>query len=135
MITLSHFDAGTYTVKEDSYTTRAREACAYEIHEEYVDVHYVLNGEEYMDIVSPEGLTFREPFDKQTDIGFFNELVEPSIRVHLRPNMYCVIFPWEAHMPCIAVNDTPLAIEKRIAKIPLADFMRMFEASHLQAGV
>lgn len=149
MITLSHFDAtlfGDHIVTHvNTYTTKDRKKCAYEIHKHFVDVQYLLSGQEYIDIVAPKGLTLRAPFDEEKDIAFFNELVAPDCRVLLRPNLYCVIFPWEAHMPCIAVdtypktsaNTTnaplsgPMEVKKAVTKIPLEDFMRVFHANIL----
>ncbi len=136
MLTLSHFDASIFgdhiVTHVNSYTTKPRNTCAYEIHKRFVDVQYLTSGHEYIDIVSPQSLTLRAPFDQEKDIAFFNELVAPDCRVMLRPNLYCVIFPWEAHMPCIAI-DEPLLVEKHVAKIPLEDFMRVFQAGMLEA--
>ncbi len=135
MLTLSHFDASLFgdniTTHINIYTPKPRHACCYEIHKRFVDVQYMVNGQEYMDIVSPQGLTLRAPFNEEKDCGFFNEVVEPDCRVLLRPNLYCFYFPWEAHMPCIAVNDSPTEILKHVAKIPLENFMRVFKAGML----
>lgn len=135
MLTLSHFNAklfGDHIVTHvNTYTPKQRRHCAYEIHKRFVDVQYLTSGTEYIDIISPQDLTLRAPFDEDKDIAFFNELSTPDCRITLRPNLYCVIFPWEAHMPCIATSDSPTAVEKHVAKIPLEDFMRVFQAGML----
>lgn len=135
MLILSKFDAsifGDHIVTHNNfYTTKHRQDCAYEIHKEFVDVQYLTSGQEYIDIVSPKHLTLRAPFDEDKDIAFFNEHIEPDCRVKLRAGLYCVIFPWEAHMPCVAV-DAPMEVAKHVAKIPLEDFMRVFAATMLE---
>lgn len=146
MITLSHFDASLFgdhiVTHVNTYTTKDRKDCAYEIHKRFVDVQYLLSGQEYIDVVDPQHLTLRAPFDEEKDIAFFNELIAPDSRVLMRPNLYCVIFPWEAHMPCIAINEStntstppslsgPMEVKKAVAKIPLEDFMRVFHQNML----
>lgn len=41
-----------------------------------------------------------------------------SRRVTLRPGMFVLAFPWDAHMPAIATG-TPAPLRKCVAKIPL----------------
>jgi len=121
-----------YTEQEahavETYTTKPFHEKRYEIHHDFVDVQFVLKGEEYIHIVSSENLTLDGEFDKDKDIGFFKENPESDVCVRLRPGMYCVIFPWEAHKPCISVGNSGVVVEKCVKKIPVEEFMRTFSS-------
>ena len=80
------------------------------------DVQTVLDGEEYMLVADAEGLA---PDARRggSDTEFFRETPPASARVLLRPGIFALLLPGEAHMPCLAA-DRPATVKKLVAKIP-----------------
>ena len=52
-----------------------------------------------------------------SDTEFFRETPPASARVLLRPGIFALLLPGEAHMPCLAA-DRPATVKKLVAKIP-----------------
>ena len=59
------------------------------------------------------------------DICFYenNSAVREGI-IPLEVGTFAVYFPWDVHIPAIAVDDTPAKIRKIVIKVPLADCLK-----------
>lgn len=98
------------------YVSRDQAGALYENHHIMADVQTVLDGEEYMLVVDAEGLapdTGREGNDTE----FFRETPPATARVLLRPGVFALLLPGEAHMPCLTM-ERPATVKKLVAKIP-----------------
>ena len=118
-----HPVAGAF-INVATMTSRVRSECRYEYHRRFCDVQFVLEGQEWLFSAPTAGLTPDQAFDTQSDIGFFNETPAEITRVTLRPGTFVLLFPWDAHLPAIAVDGVQAPLRKCIGKIPL-------EALHL----
>lgn len=101
-------------------TSRLRPACRYEYHKRFCDVQMVLEGREWLFNAATAGLTPDGAFDAGNDIGFFSPDPAEVARVTLAPGTFALLFPWDAHLPAIAVDDTQAPLRKCVGKIPLA---------------
>lgn len=99
------------------YVSREPAGASYENHHAMADVQTVLDGEEYMNVVDAGGLTIDPERDGGSDAEFFQETPPPTNRVLLRPGVFALVLPGEAHMPCLAV-ELPSTVKKLVAKIP-----------------
>ena len=63
--------------------------------------------------------TLNGAFDDQRDIGFFQPAPAEVSRVTLAPGTFALLFPWDAHLPAIAVDGVPAPLRKCVGKIPL----------------
>lgn len=115
--------AGGCIINVNSLLSRIRSQCQYEYHRRFCDVQMVLDGEEWFFQATGTGLVPCGEFDEIRDIGFYSPEPPEMTRVTLRPGMFVLVFPWDAHMPAIATGD-PSPLRKCVAKIPL-------EALHL----
>ena len=99
------------------YTTRVFEECRPETHKKYVDIQYVVEGEEYMGWCpfSPD-LKVTAPYDAEKDITFYEELV-PDSNIVLTPGRFAVIYPEDVHRPQGAVEGEPGPVTKVVVKI------------------
>ena len=69
---------------------------AYEAHREYIDIHYIIEGEEefgysdisYLDTKTP----YSEEKEREMLTGDFNKLI-------MKKGDFCVVFPEDAHIP------------------------------------
>lgn len=84
-----------------------------EVHRKYIDIQYVISGQEKMGWRSLDHC--QEPadsFDSERDLGFFLDAAECLALVN--PGCFAVFFPQDAHMPLI--SEDPF-IHKVIVKV------------------
>lgn len=114
---------GTYDIAEGEsyaivqrYMTRPIAACLPEAHHQYVDIQYVVEGEEYLGWcpMSPD-LKPRAPYDAKRDIIFYDALV-PESNVVLTAGSFAVLYPSDIHRPQAAV-EAPAPVLKVVVKI------------------
>ena len=122
---IAESEPGRYTVDGDSvfvnmaaYTTKTHDECKYENHKKYVDIQYVLSGAERIDLIDADKLTVTEDKYADGDIAFF-ALSPAQTSVTLQAGDFVLIFPDEAHSPCMADNNVPSAVAKAVAKVRL----------------
>ncbi len=89
------------------YETLPEEETFFEAHKRYLDVHVMVEGEERVEIASPEGLTL---FEHKDDFYAYRGEAEHSCI--LRPGMFLVVFPDDAHRIKMQVNGP-----KKVAKV------------------
>lgn len=105
-------DNGVYaTVSE--YTTK--DDALFEVHSKYIDIQYVMDGEELIYIGNAEGVEPSVKYSAKNDIAFYD--IEPLVRTHMDENKLLVLFPGEAHKPCIKVGENK-NVRKIVIKIP-----------------
>ncbi len=96
-----------------NYTTRPAADGRPEAHRQFLDVQYILEGEECVGWADVAALTPDGAFDPANDIGFYTGHTD-LVRVGAG---YCyVVFPEDAHMPATAVAE-PMACKKMIIKL------------------
>lgn len=99
------------------YTTMPAHELDYETHENYFDIQYLVEGEEFVGCVSREGLAVKIPYNAGNDITFYEE---PQFcgNVLLHAGEFVVLAPEEAHKPrCIAGEAMP--VKKIVLKVPV----------------
>jgi len=83
------------------YKTKAESKGKLEAHRKYIDVQYVISGEELMGY-APLGIQqFLEPYKDENDIIFFNG--EKSF-TKVSSGMFAIFFPEDVHMPGISTG-------------------------------
>ncbi|NBI32572.1 YhcH/YjgK/YiaL family protein [Enterorhabdus sp. P55] len=103
----------TVTVKRVSTDYAANRKL--ESHRKHVDIQWIIEGEEAIDIASVSSLSLETPYDPKEDVAFWERKASMT-RVVLREGSYVVLYPKDAHMPCIAVSE-PAAIRVAIGKV------------------
>lgn len=74
----------------------------FEIHERYIDIQIIVSGHEGIALAPIDVLTkFEERPDD--DIAFYTG--EPDYIVKMRQNTFMLLYPGEAHMPGLAIDD------------------------------
>jgi YhcH/YjgK/YiaL family protein len=87
-----------------TYTTKAAEASRFEAHEKYVDVQYVVSGQETIGFyASIDRLTLIEPYDATRDIAFY---AAPSdyTRLSVPAGHVAILRPGQPHMPGVHLD-------------------------------
>ena len=102
--------------------TKTRNELLPEIHRKYIDVQFLCSGgPENAAYYNDDGTnTIHENLlDSPRAICFYEN--NPNIREGLIPmeiGTFAVYFPWDVHVPAIAVDDKPAKIRKSVIKVP-----------------
>jgi len=100
-------------------STKAASEQPAERHQSYIDVHYLLEGEETIGWLQDDGTASPvQAYDPEQDYALYGELANESL-VKLTPGMLAVLFPEDLHRPCLT-EDVPSRIRKVVIKIHLA---------------
>lgn len=85
------------------YQTKAKEESTLEAHKKYLDMQYIVSGEEYFYIHKTSKCTVLEDQTPEKDFIFLQS-EEQDVRVKAGAGMFILLFPQDAHMPCIQVE-------------------------------
>ena len=113
-----------FIVKVQRYLTKPIEECHPEAHKKFIDVQYVVEGEEVLGWcpLSPD-LKILTPYDEKTDVAFYKKLL-PESSVMLAEKNYAVLFPLDVHRPCGSLDDdAPLNVLKVVVKVPVENVL------------
>ncbi len=115
-----------YTIQGDdifamvmSYETQSPETAILESHQQYVDIQAVLVGAERFECAPTEGLEIETPYDAKKDVVFYQRNSPRPIQVNIFPGTFILLYPQDAHMPTLMVNDQPEQVKKVVIKIKL----------------
>jgi len=98
------------------YQSRPIEQGRLEAHKKYIDVQYIVSGEEIINHTLVDGsLEVDEPYDEAKERIFYKppEQMSPII---FRAGMFGVFFLHDAHMACLEV-DGPSQVHKVVVKV------------------
>jgi YhcH/YjgK/YiaL family protein len=68
-------------------------------HRKYIDIQYVVSGDESMGWAPREGLVNSTEYDAEKDLEFFEG--EPKSIVRVPPGSFAVFLPTDAHLPLV----------------------------------
>lgn len=109
---------GRYPICENAYALVKRydskdaEQCKYEAHRDYVDVQYVVSGEEYIGWAPLANMTVDTYLEEKDQY----RLSGKGALYPLHAGEYMILFPEDAHMPCVKLSQS-CPVEKIILKI------------------
>ena len=96
-------------------TTRSVETAQFEDHRKYIDVHYLIAGQDTAGFAPTEELTAAEPYQETTDIQMFS-VPRSYTRLRILPGQFAVFFPGGGHMPNCHL-DQPRSLHKVVVKV------------------
>jgi YhcH/YjgK/YiaL family protein len=98
------------------YRTARHDAPQFEYHRKYIDLQYVLSGEEVIGWAPAAGMTPSFAYDEQQDICF--GLMEPGkwSPVRVLAGQVAVLWPEDGHAPRLAA-EAPLLVRKIVVKV------------------
>jgi YhcH/YjgK/YiaL family protein len=105
---LKNLPAGRYPIDEENifalvseYQTKPESEGKLEAHKKYIDVQYVISGEELMGYVPFSNQQVLEPYKEENDIIFYRG--EKSF-TKVSSGMFAIFFPEDVHMPGISTG-------------------------------
>ncbi|MDH6304769.1 YhcH/YjgK/YiaL family protein [Parabacteroides sp. PF5-5] len=106
---------GTY-VAVSEYETKDPEVARYEVHRKYIDIQYVANGEEFIELLPLSLFKEEQQYNAEKDIIFFNENPKGE-KLYADKNHFFIFFPDEAHKPGLQ-TEIKGKVKKIVIKIP-----------------
>lgn len=96
----------TYQTKEDAL---------FEAHRDYIDIQYIISGEEKIGVTDYSSCTEAIAYDKEKDIEFLNGNGE---YYPLKEGEYMILYPQDAHKPSISLNNQS-TVRKVVVKVQI----------------
>ncbi|WP_282936030.1 YhcH/YjgK/YiaL family protein [Paenibacillus sp. RC67] len=124
---------GKYTIDSDrlyvnvmELTTKSKEDAAAEKHRRYIDIHYLLKGEERIGwSFHDEEMIPSQAFNEEQDYALYQGVADEHF-VNLTPGMYVILYPNEIHRPGLC-QGAPASIRKAVVKIDI-ELLKIQEA-------
>lgn len=105
-----------YAIVQD-YNTKPETEGKFEAHRKFVDIQFVVKGEEQVFVGKLDEFEDSVPYDEEKDILFLEPKVATKIdSVKLKEGEYIILTPKDVHMPSIAVEN-PTYVKKVVLKI------------------
>ena len=111
--------SGTYEIEGkdvfaivQDYETKPQDACIIESHFKYIDIQFIIQGNECMGVTM---LNNQKPYEvnKESDYAFYTT---KTTLVPFSAGMFAVFFPSDIHQPCVAMN-SPERVKKVVVKV------------------
>lgn len=119
-LNFSDYEKGKHVVNEDfyfliqEYVAKDPEVARFEAHKNYVDIQYIIEGKEAMEVAPLEKMEVMNPYNPEKDVEhLFN--IEGACKMINAAGGYAVFYPNDAHKPCIKVNDN--IVKKIVGKV------------------
>jgi YhcH/YjgK/YiaL family protein len=101
------------------YPSKTLQECRFETHRRYIDIQMLASGAELMDVRIVDGLTVQEPYTP--DIEFYRSPEPGSYHsLLMMPGEAVILFPEDAHRPCVAIAGVPIAVHKVVVKVEIS---------------
>jgi biofilm protein TabA len=98
------------------YTTGEFNLSKFENHQKFIDIHYIVRGEEQIGLNVSEALVPNMEYDTENDYQLFDGIAKEVIL--LKKGEFLLLFPGEAHVTAGAVYNVSDNIEKIVFKVP-----------------
>jgi YhcH/YjgK/YiaL family protein len=110
----TELDGENLFVSVAEYIPKKREEVRFESHEKYIDIQYVIKGEELMGITTHDKVTLDEPYNEEKDITFYT--FDGGDYRLATPANFLVFFPEDMHRPSISTGDSAM-VKKVVIKV------------------
>ena len=98
----------TYTTKEDAL---------FEAHRKYIDIQYMVSGQEKIGVCDYTKCKINIPYDSEKDIEFL-DYENDFEYINMTPKDFLVLFPKDAHKPSISISEK-VEVRKLVVKVPV----------------
>jgi YhcH/YjgK/YiaL family protein len=97
----------------NDYETKPMEQCKLEAHRKYIDIQFMVSGEEQMGYTPLIDQIPSEEYNPEKDVVFFED--EVSLFT-VRKGHFAIFFPDDLHQPCIMVDEAS-PVRKVVVKV------------------
>ena len=103
----------------DEYKTRGDSEIKLEAHRKYIDIQFLIQGEEKVYITDRNNLKVNVEYNDDKDIEFFETPNRKLNTVYLEKNKFVVLYPDDVHSPCMNYENENKTVKKAIVKIKI----------------
>ncbi len=100
------------------YTTKKVNEYGYEAHREFIDIQYLISGEEKIFCLPLEYLQETKPYNEEQDAAFYEEIAIKPQEFLIGNGYFTILFPQDGHMPQMSVKK-PTAVKKVVVKVKI----------------
>ena len=100
------------------YITKEINEFGYEAHRDYIDIQYLIYGDEKICCLPLEYLKETKPYNKEIDAAFYEESHVKPQELLIGNGYFAILFPQDGHMPQLCVNK-PEKGKKVVVKIKI----------------
>ncbi|MBU2699236.1 YhcH/YjgK/YiaL family protein [Sporomusaceae bacterium BoRhaA] len=106
------------------YQTESKAKRRPESHVDYLDVQYIVQGEEIISYAYlTEDCRVEENQLPKNDMIFYSKKIADEVDLNLSAGMFAVLFPWDVHRPCVT-KKVDSKVKKVVLKIPVSAVLR-----------
>lgn len=100
----------------NAYETREKKDALMEAHQQYIDIMYMVEGEEIIFVKPTEDLEqITNPYDESTD-ALLAAIDYDTTALRLQKGQFVILYPQDAHSP-MCKTDNPEAVKKIVMKL------------------
>ena len=120
-INYADYEIGKHVVNEDffflvqEYVAKDPEVARFEAHKNYVDIQYIVEGQEGMEVAPLDTMEVLNPYNPEKDVMHLVSK-EGCCKMLITAGGYAVFYPQDAHKPCIRVGE-PVTVKKIVGKV------------------
>ena len=116
---LENMPDGRYEISDKIYANLqsyiTKEDAPYEAHRDYIDIQYMVKGEEQSGVTDYKNCSTKEEYNKEKDIEFLNCNKKEEF-YKIGEKEFFVFFPHDAHKPALKINENK-NVKKVIVKV------------------
>ncbi|MBQ0142280.1 MAG: YhcH/YjgK/YiaL family protein [Prevotellaceae bacterium] len=118
----SSIENGVHTISENvkaivsEYETKTVNPNGFEAHCEYLDIQYLISGNEIIKCKPIEGLCVTKEYDAENDYLLFSDKVNNTLDCLLGDGYFTLLYPDDAHEPQLCAGN-PMIVKKIVIKI------------------
>lgn len=119
---LANIEPKKYVIDGDAVWANVQEYetkddAKYETHRKYIDIQYMIRGQEFVGVSDKSNCITCEKYDAETDLEFLDIKTGEEYQV-LNEGEFLVFFPNDAHKPSINPNEK-LKVKKVVVKVAI----------------
>ncbi len=98
------------------YDSKLREVAKNEGHRNYIDIQFVIYGEEIIEVCDISFSKIKTEYNPEKDVEFYFDAETPTSCV-LTSGEYAILFPHDIHKPGLAINSNQTPVKKIVVKV------------------
>jgi len=106
---------------EQSYHTKKASDSFFESHVKYVDMQFLVSGNEIIEVAHIDTLEIESEYNKKDDYILY-KIVPDRSNITMKKGDLSLFFPEDGHMPGIRSNNKSKRVFKTVVKIPISKF-------------
>lgn len=103
-------------VNYEEYATYPINERRFEAHKNYIDIQFVVEGQEKMGVCDISETEILENYDKERDVMFLSAK-NPNF-INVKKGYFIIFYPNDAHMPCLLINEAQ-KVKKFVGKVKI----------------